>query len=678
LTLLVSVIAENKNHHTSGHRLIIALICMVLVVGKGLSQKKLTDSLLQKKISYENLPGFIEQDTNYIKLLYALSLSYIYQIPDSTRNISEKVLQLSEQRNFKKGIAGGKMGLGLYYIINGEFIKGHVQANEAIDIAKNIKADTILLKSYNVKAMGQFMKGDYPNAYLECKAGERLAKQVGNIEMQVLFAMNLASCFGFLRDYKEAMNYYEKALSFLENSNKELQKSQIQSNIGSLYAELGEYEPAKEYSIKSIKIFKEKGLQAWEAFAWTTLGEVAIAEKQYQKALDYFSMAESLLDPIGDMQRTAETAMCKAEVFYSMGEYTKSLENAKTSNKIFKEIQYHFGIVESSKLLYKLLQKENHLKEALEHLNVAKHLSDSILESENRTKFLILEAKAKFDQINKISEFESEKQLTRQKTITYISVVFLFAVSIILLLIRRNAINQKKANDSLKELNSAKDKLFSIIGHDLKAPISTLQELLSLYSSQEISEEDIAKLAPRLKQNVDHSSFTLNNLLFWAKAQMNGILPEKETILIKDKARYVCDTYCERIKLKEIDIQCNISPDEKLSVDPTHFEIILRNLISNAIKYTHKGGTIHFNCKRNDSSTIEISICDSGIGMSKSTVNVLLNKQAVQSQAGTINEKGTGIGFQIVQDLVKANDGNVKIQSKPNNGTCVFLYFQIT
>ena len=678
MTLPVSVIAENKNHHTSGHRLTIALICMVLFLGKGLSQKKLTDSLLQKKISYENLPGFIEQDTNYIKLLYELSRSYIYQIPDSTKNISEKVLQLSEQRNFKKGIAGGKIGLGLYYIINGEFERGFVYANEATEIAQTARADTLLLKCYNIKAMGQFMKGDYPKAYMECKAGERLAKQVGNLEMQAFFAMNLATCFAILRDHKRALPYYEDALRIVNASNDEAQRAQIESNMGYMYLHTGEYQKAKDYSVRAISILSREKYQAWESFAWAVLGEVAIREEKYDKALEYFKKSEALLIPIEDLQRKVETAQGIADVYYLKKDFEKSLHYVEKAEGISKEINYHLGIVKASELLYKLFIEENRHQEALAHLNTAKHLSDSILESENRTKFLMLETQAQFNTEKKLSEYENEKKLAQQKTITYVSVILLIALLIIALLIRRNAINQKKANDSLKELNNTKDKLFSIIGHDLKAPISTLQELLSLYSSQEISEEDIAKLAPQLKQNVDHSSFTLNNLLFWAKAQMNGILPEKKAIPIKDKARYVCDTYCERIKLKEIDIQCDISPDEKLLVDPTHFEIILRNLISNAIKYTHKGGTIHFNCKRKDSSFIEISICDSGVGMSRSTVNALLKKQAVKSLAGTMNEKGTGIGFQIVQDLVKANDGDMKIQSKPNNGTCIFLYFQIT
>ena len=285
----------------------------------------------------------------------------------------------------------------------------------------------------------------------------------------------------------------------------------------------------------------------------------------------------------------------------------------------------------------------------------------------------MLETQTQFDQEKKLTEFENEKKLAKQKTITYVSIILLIALLIIVLLIRKNALNQKKANLSLKELNDTKDKLFSIIGHDLKAPISTLQELLALYTSEEISEEDVAKLAPQLKQNVDHSSFTLNNLLYWAKAQMNGLTPEAKPILIKEKVCAVYSAYDRKIKSKKIEVLCNIADDQVLLIDPIHFEIILRNITSNAIKYTNHGGIIAFNCKKVDSKSIEISICDNGIGMSKTMVHDLMKKQIVKSSVGTTNEKGTGLGLQIVHELIKINEGSLKIQSKPKAGTCIFL-----
>ena len=541
---------------------LLGLLTVLLVSHQGHSQKKLTDSLESKKALYETQLGFFPTDTSYIKVLYELSRSYIYQIPDSTKSISDRVLELSKKAGFEKGLAGGHLGLGVYYNLTGDFEEAQQHLNVAEKKATTIEDDRLLLKTINAKALGQFMEGNYPEAYAECKKGENQAIRAGDLEMQVFFTMNLATCFAILRDYKQALPYFRQALKIVKKTNNKLQKAQIESNLGFMYLHTNDLQEAKKYSLKAIKTLDKEQFQAWESFAWATLGEVATKEKKYDIALQYFSKSDSLLMNIQDMQRKAETSLGMANVYFFKEDFAQSLKYAKTAEEISKNISYHQGVVESSELLSKLFTNDNQHQKALEYLSTVKHLSDSILESENRTKFLMLEAQAKFDREKKLADFENEKKLVKQKTITYVSVVFLIALLIIILLIRRNAINQKKANLSLKELNNTKDKLFSIIGHDLKAPINTLQELLSLYTSKEISEEDVVKLAPQLKQNVDHSSFTLNNLLFWAKTQMNGLSPEPKQVLIKKKAHSIWNTYKEIIKSKEIEMLCHIDEEE--------------------------------------------------------------------------------------------------------------------
>ena len=654
----------------------LALGLILLIPLHSFTQKKLTDSLLQKKFSYENSPGFVAADTNYIKVLYELARSYIYQIPDSTKSISERVLHMSEQAGFEKGMAGGKLGLGLYYNVNGEFQEASKHLKEAEKRAKNVHAKKLLLKCINTKAMGQFMQGNYPQAYLECKAGESLAKKIDNKEMQVFFAMNLATCFAILKDYGQALPYYQKALQIVNQSNDLAQRAQIESNLGYMYLYTGDYEKAKENCKKAIEVLNQEKHQAWESFAWATLGEVAIREKKYDSALEYFSKSEALLMPIEDMQRKAETYQGIADAHYWKGNTEKSLEYAKMAENISKDISYHWGIVKSSELLHKLYNAQDKPREALKHLRVAKHLSDSILESDNKTKFLMLEAQTNFNKEMELIDLENEKKLARQKTITYISIVLFLALVVIALLIRKNAINQKKANLSLQELNNTKDKLFSIIGHDLKSPIGTLQELLNLYTSKEISEKDVAQLAPRLKQNVDHSAFTLNNLLYWAKTQMNGVKPNIKPVSVKKAATSVCDLYQNKIKAKNIEVNCSIDPKLKALVDPMHLDIILRNIITNAIKFTPHKGEIRFNSQERD-GRVTISIRDSGIGMNKETMDSLFTAKYVNPRNGTDNEKGTGLGLQISKELIAINHGELNISSKLGKGSCFYILFPI-
>lgn len=652
------------------------LVCLIFPATSH-SQKKITDSLTNKKKAFETKVNFNEADTSYIKVLYELGRSYIYQIPDSTKDISERVLRLSQEARFEKGIAGGKLGLGLYHIFKGEFNKGFEHVDQAEISAERANADTLLLKSMNTKAMGQFMKGDYPEAYMECNRGKAYAEEVGNLEMQVFFTMNLATCFAILRDYDSALPYYEQALGLVSKSNDEAQKAQIAGNLAYMYLHTDQYEKAKINAKAAIEVLNREKYQAWESFAWATLGEVAIKERKYDEALEYFSKSEGLLATIEDMQRKAETLQGIADVYFLKGDFPKSLEYAKQAEDIAQNISYHNGIVKASELLYKLYIQNEDPKRALEYLSIAKHLSDSILESESRTKFLMLETQTRFNREKKLAEFENEKKLEKQRTLTYISIILFMALLVIVLLIRKNALNQKRANLSLQKTNETKDMLFGIIGHDLKAPIGTLQELLELYGSNEISEKEVAQLAPRLKQNVDHSSFVLNNLLFWAESQMNGIIPNQKPILVKKMADSVCKLYQTRIEEKSIDIQCSIDSNLEILADSVHFDIILRNIISNAIKYTPTSGSVYFNSTES-AEMIEISICDTGLGMNESTISAILNDEPIKSKPGTAKEKGTGIGLKITQELLRINNGSLKVKSNGELGTCIYLYFQKT
>ncbi|UOY06247.1 tetratricopeptide repeat-containing sensor histidine kinase [Muricauda sp. SCSIO 64092] len=646
----------------------------ILLQGHIHAQKKLTDSLIREKDRLEKRYGFQPTDTNYIKVLYKLGTSYIYQIPDSTKSISERVIHLSKESGFTKGLAGGKLGLGIYCLLRGHHTAGFKNIDASLELAKKVNADTIFLKGLNAKALGHFMKGDYPEAYLLCKEGERYAEEKGDTEMQGFFLMNLATAFSLLKGYEQALPYYNKALQLVEASGDDVQRAQIQANLGYLYLHTEDYEKAKAYCKKSLDVLGKKKYQAFEAFGWITMGEVAIREKKYDDALGFFTKSEALLLPIQDQQRKAETLQGMADTYYFKKDFTKSTEYAKAAKKIATNISYHQGIVRASELLYKLYLDQDQLKEALEYMQTAKHLSDSILESENKTKFLMLEAQAKFDREQELKEFENEKELARQRTITYISGILLTTLLIIILLIRKNAINQKKANLTLRELNKTKDRLFSIIGHDLKAPIGTLQELLELYDANEISEKDMAKFAPRLKQNVDHSSFTLNNLLYWAKTQMNGIRPNTKEVLVKPKAMDVHKLYSTKIRAKEINIQFSIDSDLKIMVDPVHLDIILRNVFSNAIKFTPEKGTIYFGGNDTGDKT-EISVRDTGIGMNQETVKAITNGSIINSTPGTKKEKGTGIGLQIAQELIRVNKGSLKIESQLNKGSSIYLYF---
>ncbi|MGD1947711.1 MAG: ATP-binding protein [Croceivirga sp.] len=641
----------------------------LLISAYSFSQRKLTDSLLFEKQKFEKLSDAFSKDTNYIKLLYKLGRSYIYQIPDSTKIISDRIIQLSEPLQFTPGIVGAKINLATINFLNGDFSKGNENIKNAVELSQKLELDSLHLDALNTKALGEFMLGDYPNAYKTCTRGERLANHLGIQEVQLNFLINLATCFTTLNDYEQAIPYLKKAKIIALSLENELIGAKINSNLGYAYLHLGEYEKAKRICKNAIAIFSKKEFQAWHAFTCNTLGNVALKEHHYNTALNFFTKGELLLSTIEDKQRMADNFQGFADTYFLISDFNQSLKFAKKAEIISRNISYHYGIVQSSKLLYRLLVKNNQPKEALDYLHVAQKLSDSIFESENRTKFLLLDTKAKFDRSQTLNEFENDKKLSEQKTITYVTLILLTALLIISLIVRKSAQDQKKANRSLKELNDTKDQLFSIIGHDLKAPIGTLQGLLALYTSKEISKRDVVALRPSLKQNVDRSAFLLNNLLYWAKTQMITVIPDKKVISGESKIKSICDSFDIDIKEKNLSTEYHIESDLVFMMDVTHFEIAVRNLISNAIKYSHKDGVLKFTLKGVRENKVSLSIWHAGVGIQPSIINTIFKNESVDCTPGAVNEKSAGIGLQITKELIKLNGGELEMRSKNDKGT---------
>jgi len=635
------------------------------------SQQLRIDSLLEKRTFYEENLNNFEKDTNYIKNLYDLARTYVYLDHDSTTIIGQRALRLSENIKFNKGIAGSKLALGISHIFEGNFEKGFKDAEEAREIASTINADTIYLKSLNAIGMGHFMKTEYAEGYRYCQMGRQKALELNNHEMSVMFNMNLATSFAINDDPEQALPYYKECLRLLEIKKDLGGLAQVKSNMGYMFIKTNEIQKAKKYLKEAIVEFKKVQNTPWQAFAQINLGEVSIIEKEYDSAIQQFKDSKKMLQSIYDPQRKAEACLGLSEAYLLKNDLDESERSALKGDSISKSIQFYDGLIRANYVLYKINKAQNKTEKAIAYLETYRRLSDSIEIAENKTKFLMLDAQNNYEKEQTRIANENIKKIETQKTITYLAIILLISSAIILFLIRRNIQTQKRANTELLKINEAKDKVFSIVGHDLKTPISTLQELLVLYKNDAITEEQIAEITPRLKNNVDHSAFTLNNLLFWAQNQMNGVsIVKPETIKIKAKAKEIVALYQEQINHKNILIECNCSDTITVFMDEEHLNIILRNIILNAIKYSTKGGKIIFNSRDYSDDQIIFSVCDNGVGMNDSFINQILNNHSTVSKPGTLNEKGTGLGLKICQDLLTANNGGLHIESSLGNGSC--------
>lgn len=235
--------------------------------------------------------------------------------------------------------------------------------------------------------------------------------------------------------------------------------------------------------------------------------------------------------------------------------------------------------------------------------------------------------------------------------------------------IRKNEL-LKESEKKLKKLNSSKDLFFSIIAHDLKNPFNSLiglSEMLKDASKNHIADEDIEVLDV-INNNIKQVYQLLEELLEWASLQFSRGEFERKKVILADVVKNVCSYFQRNYETKKITVVIDITQDIEVLADERMLETILRNLISNAIKFTDKKGNITVNAEK-DKSKIIINIKDSGIGIPITKIDKLFKIDHNYSTTGLEGEKGTGMGLILCKELIEKNNGTIWAESTPKKGS---------
>jgi two-component system, sensor histidine kinase LadS len=229
----------------------------------------------------------------------------------------------------------------------------------------------------------------------------------------------------------------------------------------------------------------------------------------------------------------------------------------------------------------------------------------------------------------------------------------------------------KNSETKLTQLNQLKDKFFSIISHDLRNPLATMQSTLKLITEHhtKLNEEEKQKLVIEAQASLDNLNQLLYNLLQWSQSQMNLLEFKPEKIKIKPIIENAVKISHLNAHMKNIKI---IFDDEENNIgyaDKNMIEFIVRNLLSNAIKFSHRNTEVHITSYRKNNHIV-IEVKDSGIGMSESKIKKLLDTNSTITKRGTEKEKGSGLGLLISKEFIEKNKGKLFIQSEAGKGSC--------
>ncbi|MDO9511252.1 MAG: cache domain-containing protein [Bacteroidales bacterium] len=233
---------------------------------------------------------------------------------------------------------------------------------------------------------------------------------------------------------------------------------------------------------------------------------------------------------------------------------------------------------------------------------------------------------------------------------------------------------QKSLEESereLRALNITKDKFFSILAHDLRSPFNSLLGFLSLLTERYDEFTDVERLTflEQLKTSSENTYLLLDNLLTWAKTQTGHISCNPEKLILRDIVDSVISSINVQAVAKEISINSAIRSKNVVFADTDMLQTVLRNLISNAIKFTHRRGNIEISAKQQKGSFVEVSVKDSGIGIPPEDIDKLFAINEKIRHDGTEAEKGSGLGLLLCFEFVERNGGTITVDSIPGQGS---------
>lgn len=233
---------------------------------------------------------------------------------------------------------------------------------------------------------------------------------------------------------------------------------------------------------------------------------------------------------------------------------------------------------------------------------------------------------------------------------------------------------EEELKESKKEIERLKI-LFNILAHDLKNPVNNvafaLETILSDYQDGLLKGDQLVHLLKLAYSGSKNTSVLLNNLLTWSRLQQEGAKMDLSSRNLSKEVPNAIGVLTEPAGEKGIDLKVDISPEINVLADSTLLQIVVRNLTSNAIKFTRTSGEVSIFCEKKD-NIVEISIKDNGIGLSEDQVKDVFNKPGVSS-SGTAGETGTGLGLPMCWDMVKKMGGTIDVKSELGKGTTFII-----
>jgi len=607
-------------------------------------------------------------------------------------------LAIAERENYLELKAIAFNQIGKYLHTTGHFEESVSYYKRAIEIYKSngqtLQSASVLLslgKTYNNDGNLYMALKCYLDAYSTCEKT--------NDYVSLADACNhLGTIYLSLEQPEKSMEYHRKALAYRVALKTPEGMANSFNNIGKVFLVKNLPDSAEVYFLKALKNCVQIKYTKGKVKALNNLGKV------FNLRLDYITAKRYLLQSLDIAQKTGYDAGI-GEASLELGTtflglhlpdsarqlFDLCLEKAKSANLTQLYHDGYWG-------LYQCSLKQNDLTKSLKYYMLFAEAEKKLMKTEDNQRLSELRISFESEKKEKDNEVLRKDNELKQMTILHknafiwMFIIALFFTVAFAIMFYLRFENKKKANQRLKQLNSQitkqnqelaklnkelekanleKDKIFSIITHELRNPLywfQNLTEMLSLKYST-MPPEKVQKTLGALDESAKNAFHLMDNLLHWSRSRLNRITPmigEHSLEKLVSESSRMYDTI---LKQKNIRLITNLSDDSFIMVDADLFMCVVRNLVSNAIKFTPENGTIEIHSDRERQHYI-ISVSDSGIGIDNKHKKSIFKSDSNSISVGLMNEKGSGFGLKLCKEFVKMNGGKIWVADETGGGTC--------
>lgn len=640
------------------------------------------------------------------KVLKLLGIVHYYeQNFRQSHEYFEQSLGLYRELNDQQGIASILNNTGLIYERQGDFSTALKRYREATSILTNIPDAKVKLTN-TLSNIGNiyYTLGRFDIALDFLTQALNNSAAISDSSGMALCYNNIGNIYLSINDFKTAAEFFSKAEKIRLLNNEMQSLSLVYNNLGEAYLGLNNIEDALKYNKLSLEIASKNEDNEGVIFSLINISKIYTRIKEYDQAMSNYKEALRLSNLKPERFLHASVLKGLGELKFELGDHDEAIVYFKEALSLVEKTGSDLLLQDIYSGLSLAMEAKGNYQKAYEYLRKHEAVMDTIYNKENLNRLnqlrinFELEQTERDNQLLRQQNIYSQLALSRQQTIRNLFIVITAIVLVSLVFLSLLYYSKKKKNELLEisnnqilkqkeeldklyleqyKLNETKNKFFSIIAHDLKSPFQSLlgfSELLSMEYEHFNDEQRLDAIQNMYKVTSDTYKL-IENLLEWGRIQTGNANVTLKNINLNDFVNSIIPLYQIPLKNKDLTLTIDIPPLLSVFADPNMFGAVVRNILSNAIKFSNTGGGIHIKGMSTKES-VKLTITDNGIGIAPELIDKLFTFDPKIRRSGTKGESGTGMGLGLCMEFMQLNHGMIKVNSKPGEGSSFTMILQ--